>query len=260
MGFLANLKGTKAHAAHTRGDYEKARKLYDEAYAGGLDDPKTLLTYSVLLLRSAEYDKALEVLRKLEKIPKLPPSYKVEMMTNYAIICYKKGNIARGVNVLRDLMRKNKTATLLGVYGYMAVEWAASGEVNEELQAFETTEKEDGTIEKTILTPAQEAKKVCEEGLDYDDVDPVLLDNIAQYYLRVEGDKEKALGYFKKALEYKPGAIDTNYFLALYDIENGDLKAAEEKLRTSLEGRFSPLNYATVEIIKEKLEEIGVKA
>ena len=132
--------------------------------------------------------------------------------------------------------------------------------MNEDLQAFETSENEDGTLVKTILTPAQEAKKICEEGIEYDDVDPVLLDNMAQYYLRVEGDKEKALEYFKKAIQYKPAAIDTNYFLAQYDIENGDLKAAEEKLRTSLEGRFSPLNYATPEIIKAKLAEIGVKA
>ena len=105
----------------------------------------------------------------------------------------------------------------------------------------------------------QEAKRICEEALDYDDVDPVLLDNMGQYYYRVEGDKEKALTYFKKAIEYKPAAIDTNYFLALYDIENGDRKAAEEKLRTSLSGRFSPLNYATPEIINAKLKEIGAQ-
>lgn len=262
MGFMANFKGNQAHAAHVRGDFDKARKLYEEAYAGGLNNPKTLLTYSVLLLRSAEYDKSLEVLRRLEKVPNLPANYRTEMLTNYAIICYKKGKPERGVAVIRDLFRKGKTATLYGVYGYMLVEWASvakDGEADAE-NCLAVTEEENGQEVKRILTPVQEAKRICEEALDYDDVDPVLLDNMGQYYYRVEGDKEKALTYFKKAIEYKPAAIDTNYFLALYDIENGDRKAAEEKLRTSLSGRFSPLNYATPEIINAKLKEIGAQA
>lgn len=261
MGFMANWKGNQAHAAHVRGDYEKARKLYDEAYAGGMDNPKTLLAYSVLLLREAEYDKSLEVLRRLEKIPKLPDNYRTEMLTNYAIICYKKGKLERSVTVLRDIFRKNKTGTLYGVYGYVLVEWAVAGGASdtqgEEAKGLAVTEEEaDGTEHTRTLTPAQEARKICEEGVDYDDVDPVLLDNMGQYYYRVEGDKEKALTYFKKAIERKPGAIDTNYFLALYDIENGDLKAAEEKLKTSLSGRFSPLNYATPDILNAKLAQI----
>lgn len=260
MGFIANLKGNQAHAAHVRGNFEKARELYDQAYAAGLDNPKTLLTYSVLLLRSQEYDKALEVLRKLEKLPNLPANFRTEMLTNYAIICYKKGKLDRGVSVLRDLFRKNKTATIYGAYSYLLVEWAAmQKDAPVKAEAATVLVPEEGAEEEQaqVLTPEQEAKKICEAALDYDEEDPVFLDNLGQYYYRVEGDKEKALGYFEKAIEFKPAAIDTNYFLALYDIERGDKEKAKEKLEKSLEGRFSPLNYATKELIEAKLAELG---
>ena len=265
MGFMANFKGNQAHAAHVRGDFDKARKLYEEAYAGGMDNPKVLLAYSVLLLRSQEYDKALEVLRRIEKIPNLPANFRTEMLTNYAIICYKKGRTERGVTVLRDLFRKNKTATIYGALGYLLVEWAAEGAAPETQAAASEAAVSEADVSETALekepalTPAQEAKRLCEEALEYDDVDPVFLDNMGQYYYRIQGDREKALGYFQKAIEFKPGAIDTNYFLALYDIERGDLNAAREKLNTSLQGRFSPLNYATPELVQAKLAEISAQ-
>lgn len=95
--------------------------------------------------------------------------------------------------------------------------------------------------------------------MEYDEEDPVFLDNMGQTYYRVLGDKEKAKPYFEKALKFKPSAIDTNYFLALYDIEAGNKPAAIEKLRTSAKGKFSPLNYARPEMIRAKLEELGAK-
>jgi len=75
-------------------------------------------------------------------------------------------------------------------------------------------------------------------------------------YYRVLNDKEKALPYFKKALEFKEGQIDTLYFLAQYDIEAGDKQAAVEKLEKALAGRFSPLNYAKKEMIEELLKTL----
>jgi len=92
-----------------------------------------------------------------------------------------------------------------------------------------------------------------QEALEYDDEDPITLDNLGQTYYRLIKDKEKAKEYFHKALEQKPGQIDTLYFLAQMDLEDGDKASAKEKLQKALEGRFSPLNYATKEIIEEQL-------
>ena len=63
MSFMGNMIGNKALAAHGKNEYEKAMQLYDEAYEKGMDKPRLLRGYSVLLIRTGHFDKALEVLR-----------------------------------------------------------------------------------------------------------------------------------------------------------------------------------------------------
>ena len=92
---------------------------------------------------------------------------------------------------------------------------------------------------------------------DYDDEDSIVLDNLGQTYYRLLNDKEKAKEYFEKAIEIKPGQIDTLYFLAQYDLEAGDKEAAKEKLEKAMEGRFSPLNHATKEMVQELLNKLN---
>ena len=60
----------------------------------------------------------------------------------------------------------------------------------------------------------------------------------------------------EKAIALKPEAIDTNYFLALYAIEEGNKEKAINYLETALKGFTSPLNYASPEKIREKLQEM----
>ena len=105
---------------------------------------------------------------------------------------------------------------------------------------------------------AEKALAYNMEAYEYDDEDAITLDNLGQLHYRLLGDKATAKEYFEKALELKPGQIDTLYFLAKYDIEAGDTEAAREKLETALEGRFSPLNYASKEMVEELLA--GLKA
>ena len=62
--------------------------------------------------------------------------------------------------------------------------------------------------------------------------------------------------FFQKAIELKPTQIDTLYFLAQYDIEEGNKDAAREKLEKALKGRFSPLNYATREMVQASLDSL----
>ena len=96
------------------------------------------------------------------------------------------------------------------------------------------------------------------EALEYDDEDPITLDNMGQAYYLLTEDKETAKQYFLKALKQKPGQIDTLYFLAQYDIADGNREAAAQKLKTALEGRFSPLNYATKDMIEEQLKSLNI--
>jgi Flp pilus assembly protein TadD, contains TPR repeats len=232
MGLFDGLKAQKALAAHSKGNHEEAYTLYGEAYEAGMNKARFLLPYSILLLRKGEYEKAQEVLKKAEKAPGgITPPQRTQMLTNYAVASWKLGRVDYAVDLLKEVYRKGPSGANYGTLGFLLIE--------------------QGNLE--------EALAFNKEAMEYDDEDPVALDNLAQTYYRLAGDKEEALSWFKKALEHKEEAIDTNYFLALYDMEAGKLEKAHEKLEIARRGRFSPLNYATVEMIDGLLAEIEEK-
>ena len=227
MSFMGNMTGNKALTAHSKGDYRTALKLYEEAYEKGMDKPRLLRGYSVLLIRTSQFDKALEVLKRMEKMP-MDAKEKTDLHINYAIILWQKGHLDRAMEILEDEFRHTKNGTLYSIIGYLKIEQG----------------------------DAEEAIRFNKEALEYYDEDPVFLDNLGQTYYRLVGDKETAKIYFDKAIALKPKAIDTNYFLALYDIENGDIESAKDRLDTARVGMFSPLNYATPEMIDAKRDEL----
>lgn len=232
MGIFSGMKAQRAVMAHSKGDLDTARDLYAQVYTEGVSNPRYLLPYSILLLRDGEYDKAKEVLKKVEKAGGLTPDQRAQMLTNYAVASWKTGNIDYAVNLLREVYRKGVSGSNYGTLGFLLIE---QGNYDEAL-AFN------------------------KEAVEYDDEDPVALDNLGQTYYRLGGDREEARKWFEKALEYKENAIDTNYFLAQYDIEDGKYDDAREKLETSLEGRFSPLNHASKDLIREALARLEALA
>ena len=95
-----------------------------------------------------------------------------------------------------------------------------------------------------------------QESVDYDDEDPVCLDNLGQAYYRVTGEKDKAKEWFEKAHAEKDSQIDTLWFLSRYDLEADDKAAAIAKLEKALDGRFSPLNFCTKDMVREEVERL----
>lgn len=228
MSFFGNAAGHKALIEHNKGNLEKAAKQYEEAFAKGADKASIFLGYALLLSRLGEWEKAVEYLRKAEKARDVTADQKQQVVLHYAVLQSKLGNLARGIELLRQLFQKNKTGLLYQALGYMLIE---TGDADEAL-AFNL------------------------EAYDYDDEDAITVDNLAQTYYRLLGDKETAKKYFDKAYELKSDGIDTLYFLALYDIDAGNKDAAREKLEKALEGRRSALNYATKERIEALLEKV----
>ena len=228
MSFLANMTGNKALTAHNKGDYEKALQLYEEAVQKGANNIRVLRGYSVLLIRMSKFDRALEILKKMEKLPGIHPKEKADVRVNYAIILSRKGHLDRAMEILEDEFRSLKNGTMYSIIGYLKIEQGN----------------------------AEEALAFNKAALEYDDTDPVFLDNLGQTYYRLFGDKEEAKVYFDKAIALKPEAIDTNYFLALYDIEEGNKEKALQRLETAHKGFTSPLNYASPEMIEAKIQEI----
>ncbi|MDR0395694.1 MAG: tetratricopeptide repeat protein [Oscillospiraceae bacterium] len=223
--FGGNAAGQKALLAHQRGNFDQAAELYDEAFKKGCKRAAVRIGYAVLLLRLNRAAESVEQLRLAEKSPDATKEQKTQIVTHYAVAQYKLGNLPRALELLRELFNKHKTGLLYGTLGYLLVE---SGDYEAAL-AFN------------------------KEAVDYDEDDPICLDNLAQTYYRLGGDKQAAEPLFRRALEEKPESIDTLYFLSQYDMDRGDKASAREKLEKARSGRFSPLNYATPEMVDQAL-------
>jgi tetratricopeptide (TPR) repeat protein len=228
---MTQFKVRSALAKHQKGDKEAAFDQYGQLYGEGVLAASYMLPYSVLLLRRGgeeNYKKVKEVLVKAQKAPDLTPDKRQQLLMNYSVSCWKLGEKDKAISTLEASHRKAPNGLTYQTLGFLYVEY--------------------GDTEKALAYNL--------EALEYDDEDSIVLDNLGQTYYRLLDDKAKAKPYFEKALEKKPGQIDTLYFLSRYDLENGDKEEAIRKLETALDGNFSPLNIKTRDEIAEEIERI----
>ena len=274
MGFMASLKGNQALRAHTKGDIVKAKQLYHEAVdVGGVMEARVMLGYSLLLIREGSYEQAMPLLIKAQKAPGLNPGQKSQLFVDYAACCAKTGQLDKGVSLLEKQHARLPVGITYQTLGYLYVEKLSHGKpVADESTVVMvpgphefsdpvpgeglTVEEKQAIIDEQWAARIEKAAKLIDESIDYDDEDPVCLDNKGQFLYRVMGDKAAAKEWFDKAHEEKPGQIDSLWFLSRYDLDNGDKAAAIEKMETALEGTFSPLNYADKAMIEQELKRL----
>ena len=290
MGFMSAIKANKALRLQKSKNYEEAARLYEEAFAEGLKDPRFMLPYALMIIRQGQYQKAKEFLVANQKLP-LTPGQRTELLVYYATCCFRLGTIDKGIHTLEQQFRKGETGLLYQTLGYLYVEKydrahkpdfealkaeeeaarqaeaEKTAEAAEAAEAEETAEaaEEEKPAEETApaLSPEEEwdagiekAEEFIRKSVEYDDEDAVSLDNLAEFLYRVKGDKAAAKEWFDKAIAVKENQIDTLYFLSRYDLEAGDKAAALEKLEKAAEGRFSPLNYCSPEMVQAEIEQL----
>ena len=276
MGFLTQIKANKAYRLQQKGQNAEARKLYEEAFEEGMNDPRYNLAYALMIIREGEYQKAKEFLVKHQKAPGMTPSQRVTLLVDYAACCFRLGDVDKGINTLEQQFRKGETGLLYQTLGYLYVEkydaakrpdfdeQAETPAEPEEAAVTEETAAEEGTEEKEkVLSPREaweEGQKKAEDfirqSVEYDDEDPICLDNMGQFIYRVLEDKAGAREWFEKAYALKDSQIDTLYFLSRYDEEAGNREGALEKLEKAADGRFSPLNYCNRETVLKEIERL----
>lgn len=279
MGFMATIKAQQAMRAHGKGDLEQAKKLYEEAIDRGLMSARPMLGYAILLIREGSYDKAMPLLIKAQKCPDLTPDQKSQLFVDYAACLMKKGELDKAIHLLEKQHNRAPIGLTYQTLGYMYVEkYSGAKPVAEAApeKAAETPEMPENADTEASAEEAAEQPKVktqeyidrewqegidkmfafIQESVDYDDEDPVCLDNLGQAYYRVTGEKDKAKEWFEKAHAEKDSQIDTLWFLSRYDLEAGDKAAAIAKLEKALDGRFSPLNFCTKEMVQEEVERL----
>lgn len=279
MGFMATIKAQQAMRAHGKGDLEQAKKLYEEAIDKGLMSARPMLGYAILLIREGSYDKAMPLLIKAQKCPDLTPDQKSQLFVDYAACLMKKGELDKAIHLLEKQHNRAPIGLTYQTLGYMYVEkYSGAKPVADAApeKAAEAPEMPENAYTEASAEEAAEQPKVktqedidrewqegidkmfafIQESVDYDDEDPICLDNMGQAYYRVTGEKDKAKEWFEKAHAEKDSQIDTLWFLSRYDLEAGDKAAAIAKLEKALEGRFSPLNFCTKDMVREEVERL----
>ena len=279
MGFMATIKAQQAMRAHGKGDLEQAKKLYEEAIDKGLMSARPMLGYAILLIREGSYDKAMPLLIKAQKCPDLTPDQKSQLFVDYAACLMKKGELDKAIHLLEKQHNRAPIGLTYQTLGYMYVEKYSgakpvaeaepekAAEAPEMPEAPETEASTEAAEEQPKFKTQEDIDREWQEGIDkmfafiqesvdYDDEDPVCLDNLGQAYYRVTGEKDKAKEWFEKAHAEKDSQIDTLWFLSRYDLEAGDKAAAIAKLEKALDGRFSPLNFCTKDMVREEVERL----
>ena len=273
MGFMASLKANQALRAHNKGDLAKAKKLYQEALDGGVLEARPMLAYSLLLIREGSYEQAMALLLKIQKAPDLTPDRKSQLFVDYAACCAKTGQLDKGVALLEKQHNRTPIGLTYQTLGYLYVEQLAQGKpVADENTVvmvpgpYEysdpvpgeglTVAQKQAILDEQWAAKMDKAIKLIDASLEYDDEDPICLDNKGQFYYRVLGDKAAAKEWFDKAYEEKPNQIDSLWFLSRYDVENGNTEAAIEKLETAVDGRFSPLNFVDKATIEAEIKRL----
>lgn len=276
MGFMATIKAQQAMRAHGKGDLEQAKKLYEEAIDKGLMSARPMLGYAILLIREGSYDKAMPLLIKAQKCPDLTPDQKSQLFVDYAACLMKKGELDKAIHLLEKQHNRAPIGLTYQTLGYMYVEKYSGAKPVAEAEPEKAAEAPEMPDTEASTEVAEEQPKVktqedidrewqegidkmfafIQESVDYDDEDPVCLDNLGQAYYRVTGEKDKAKEWFEKAHAEKDSQIDTLWFLSRYDLEAGDKAAAIAKLEKALDGRFSPLNFCTKDMVQEEVERL----
>lgn len=195
---------------------------------------------------------------------------------DYAACLMKKGELDKAIHLLEKQHNRAPIGLTYQTLGYMYIEKYSGAKPVAEAAPEKAAEAPEMPDTEASTEAAEEQPKVktqedidrewqegidkmfafIQESVDYDDEDPVCLDNLGQAYYRVTGEKDKAKEWFEKAHAEKDSQIDTLWFLSRYDLEAGDKAAAIAKLEKALDGRFSPLNFCTKEMVQEEVERL----
>ena len=179
MGLFDGIKIRKAIMHQQKGELDQARAVYEELYNQGVVLCMYMLPWSIMLLRDGSeesYKKAKEVLVKAQKAADITPERRNDLVLDFAVATYKLGDTDKAVELLERLHQKSPSGNTYGALGYLYIE--------------------QGDADKALA--------FNQKAVEYDDEDPVALDNLAQTYHRLLNDKENALVYFTKAHDKAP--------------------------------------------------------
>lgn len=227
MSILGNLYGFLGYYNHSRRKFETAKKFYGKAIDRETKRPKYLLSYGVLMLTEGEYEKAKELFSAVLVSLPAKEEHKLMAKINVSLAYWKLGDIDVAIEMLEEVHIKHRSGQVYGTLGYLLIQ--------------------KGDLERAL--------EYNLEALDYDDEDPVILDNLGQIYFKMDR-MDKAKEYFERAEKEKDNQAVTLYSLGLIYSQEGNKALAREKLEKALTCNITPLSAVTRENIQKALRDL----
>lgn len=234
MKLAANFYATWAMALQTRKKAGRAIPLYEKAYQGGTNNSDALSAYSLLLLRNGQFEKALEVATNARKCTEKPKKI-FNARSNRALALWKLGRVEDAVRIYERLFGEVQNGPVYGTLGFLYI---ALGD-------------QTGDYEKAL--------EFNLKAVDYDGDDAVLLDNLAQTYMRMER-WEEAEEFFRKALSNNKDQFDSLVCLARCALRRDDEEEGRTLLSKALQRPFSHLNTVDRKLAEEMMEHLADKS
>ncbi|OQB14213.1 MAG: Photosystem I assembly protein Ycf3 [Firmicutes bacterium ADurb.Bin193] len=216
-----------ARFIYVRGNSDSWKKWYNIAEMLGGMSFESKLTQAYLLLKDGNLDTAYKKFALLS-MDNLKSDQKLRLKASYALVFWKRGEISTAIEMLEEVAEKAPSTPVYGSLGYM---YAYSGN----------------------LSAALEFNK---KAYDYNNTDPIIIDNLAYTYHKV-GEYNKAREYYEKLMKLSPNFPEAYYGFGRLLVETGELEKGVEMLKKALNTQFSFLSTVTKSEIEAYLQEVN---
>ena len=243
----ANDLNRRGRMAEAREKYAEAMNLYEQAYQAGCRKTGAMMSYSVLMMRQGEFERARALMKEISQGGGLSEEMHFELRMNYAICLWRMGILDKAIETAQYAGKYTKNSSYYSALGTFLVD-----------QAGRT-----GDFEA--------AKALLDDAMEYDDEDAATLDNYGEYYRLLsmkdaaEGDeasaqlhRNQAKAFYEKAYKAKPAQITTLYALANLCKEDGDEKRARELVEKAIvhsSSKVCPISMEQLQALKASLSQ-----
>lgn len=221
----------RSRKALANGDFVNAKRYYQKALKSSKYNFKTQMEYVYIILRTGDFEEALNVMNKLLSY-KMDPKNRNLATIQRCMCYYKTGNLEDAYKDAQEMYEDGyRSIILYGLLGYF----------------------------KILKAPiSDETFKFCLEAYEYADDDRDICDNLLVCYYN-RGEYQKAKEISDAVLDKTPMFVEAWYHGAQIDVALGDYKSAREKLDTIPLCNRSPMTTISEEEVKELSNTVDEK-
>ncbi|NLM09555.1 MAG: tetratricopeptide repeat protein [Clostridiaceae bacterium] len=219
----------KAQMAYSKGNIGEAEKWFKKSAGSKKAGADILVNYGFVLFKEGKLKEAEEVLLKAVDKSKNKDEKNLAK-SNLALIIWKKGDLDKAFEMLKEVISEYKTTAVYGSLGYLAIE---KGDLDEAL-------------------------KINLEAYEYNSDNAIILDNLAHLY-HLRGETDKAGELFDKLMEKEPSFPEAYYDYGKYLEDSGKTDEACEMYRKALKCPFNFNNTITKEQVQNALDRLALK-